>query len=70
MHPVLFCALPLAAQNFIQMSDPQFDMFTKDEGFAHETVNFEFAIVASLVLTNIDRLTDAFAISVGRGKRR
>ena len=48
MLPVLFCALPLAAQNFIQMSDPQFGMFTKDEGFANETVNFEFAIVASL----------------------
>jgi hypothetical protein len=29
MRLVLFCALPLMAQNFIQMSDPQFGMFTK-----------------------------------------
>jgi len=34
-------ALPgtLAAQTFIQMSDRQFRMYTKNEGFAHETVN-------------------------------
>jgi hypothetical protein len=34
----------LAAQTFIRMSDPQFGMYTKNEGFAHETVNFDFAI--------------------------
>jgi hypothetical protein len=38
------CAATLTAQNFIQMSDPQFGMFTKDASFEHETVNFEFAI--------------------------
>ncbi len=29
----------LAARTFIQMSDPQFGMYTKNEGFAHEAVN-------------------------------
>ena len=29
----------LAAQTFIQMSDPQFGMFTKNASFEHETVN-------------------------------
>ena len=36
-----------AAQTFIQMSDPQFGMFTSNAGFAHETVNFEFAIASA-----------------------
>src|SRR5262249_26315216 len=31
----------LPAQTFIQMSDPQFGMFTKDQDFAHETLNFD-----------------------------
>jgi hypothetical protein len=42
MKPILFTfafAATLAAQNFIQMSDPQFGMFTKDASFEHETVN-------------------------------
>jgi hypothetical protein len=29
------------------MSDPQFGMFTSNAGFAHETVNFEFAIASA-----------------------
>ena len=40
MKPILFTfafAATLAAQNFIQMSDPQFGMFTKDASFEHET---------------------------------
>jgi len=37
--PALGFAGTLAAQTFIQMSDPQFRMYTKNEGFAHETVN-------------------------------
>ena len=50
MKPILFTfafAATLAAQNFIQMSDPQFGMFTKDASFEHETVNFEFAIATA-----------------------
>jgi hypothetical protein len=41
MKPILFTfafAATLAAQNFIQMSDPQFGMFTKDASLEHETV--------------------------------
>jgi 3',5'-cyclic AMP phosphodiesterase CpdA len=48
-----------AAQTFIQMSDPQFGMFTSNKGFAHETVNFEFAIA------NANRLKPAFVIITG-----
>jgi 3',5'-cyclic AMP phosphodiesterase CpdA len=49
----------LAAQTFIQMSDPQFGMYTKNENFAHETVNFEFAIASA------NRLKPAFVIVTG-----
>ncbi len=48
-----------AAQTFIQMSDPQFGMFTSNKSFAHETVNFEFAIA------NANRLKPAFVIITG-----
>jgi len=44
----------LAAQTFIQMSDPQFGMYTKNATFEHETVNFEFAIASA------NRLKPAF----------
>jgi hypothetical protein len=40
----LACAGTLAAQTFIQTSDPQFGMFTKNASFEHETVNLGFAI--------------------------
>ena len=53
------CAATLTAQNFIQMSDPQFGMFTKDESFEHETVNFEFAIATA------NRLKPAFVVITG-----
>jgi serine/threonine-protein phosphatase CPPED1 len=49
----------LAAQTFIQMSDPQFGMFTKNASFEHETVNFEFAIA------NANRLKPAFVVITG-----
>jgi hypothetical protein len=29
------------------MSDPQFGMYTKNAGFEHEIVNFEFAIASA-----------------------
>ena len=49
----------LAAQTFIHMSDPQFGMYTKDESFEHETVNFEFAIATA------NRLKPAFVVITG-----
>jgi 3',5'-cyclic AMP phosphodiesterase CpdA len=49
----------LHAQTFIQMSDPQFGMYTKDAGFAHETTNFEFAIAT------VNRLKPAFVVITG-----
>lgn len=62
MKPILFTfafAATLATQNFIQMSDPQFGMFTKDGSFEHETVNFEFAIATA------NRLKPAFVVITG-----
>jgi DNA repair exonuclease SbcCD nuclease subunit len=49
----------LAAQTFIQMSDPQFGMYTKDKDFAQETANFEFAIATA------NRLQPAFVVITG-----
>lgn len=49
----------LAAQTFIQMSDPQFGMYTKNQGFAHETLNFDFAIATA------NRLKPAFVVVTG-----
>jgi predicted phosphodiesterase len=48
-----------AAQTFIQMSDPQFGMYTKDADFAHETANLEFAIAAA------NRVMPAFVVITG-----
>ena len=45
--PGLTCAGALAAQTLIQMSDPQFGMFTKNASSEHETVNVEFAIASA-----------------------
>ena len=60
---IVFGALVLAgalsAQTFIQMSDPQFGMFLKDEGFPHETANFDFAIASA------NRLKPAFVVITG-----
>ncbi len=44
---------------FIQMSDPQFGMFTANKSFDHETANFEFAIATA------NRLKPAFVIITG-----
>jgi len=55
----LACASALAGQTFIQMSDPQFGMFTKNAGFEHETVNLEFAIASA------NRLKPAFVVITG-----
>ncbi len=57
--PLLLCAGALNAQTFIQMSDPQFGMYSKDADFAHETANFEFAIATA------NRLKPAFVVITG-----
>ena len=49
----------LAAQTIIQMSDPQFGMYTKDKDFAQETANFEFAIATA------NRLKPDFVVITG-----
>ena len=52
-------AATLVAQTFIQMSDPQFGMYTENKGFAQETANFEFAIATA------NRLKPAFVVLTG-----
>ena len=44
---------------FVQMSDPQFGMYTDNQDFAQETANFEFAIA------NVNRLRPAFVVVTG-----
>lgn len=44
---------------FIQLSDPQFGMFTDNKDFAQETANFEFAVAT------INRLHPAFVVITG-----
>src|SRR3954471_10595688 len=44
---------------FVQLSDPQFGMFTDNKDFAQETANFEFAVAS------INRLRPAFVIITG-----
>src|SRR5215475_13013654 len=56
---ILFLSFSAYGQTFIQMSDPQFGMFSKDAEFTHETVNFEFAIASA------NRLKPAFVVITG-----
>ncbi|MBZ5607813.1 MAG: metallophosphoesterase [Acidobacteriia bacterium] len=44
---------------FLQMSDPQFGMYTSDRDFTQETANFEFAIATA------NRLKPAFVVVCG-----
>jgi len=44
---------------FIQLSDPQFGMFTANKDFVQETANFEFAVAS------INRLKPAFVVITG-----
>ncbi len=44
---------------FVQLSDPQFGMFTENKSFAQETVNFEFAVAT------VNRLRPAFVVITG-----
>lgn len=63
MRPILFLltAPLLFAQPkfFIQGSDPQFGMYTKDADFVQETANFEFFIA------NVNRLKPQFVVITG-----
>jgi D-aminopeptidase len=60
---LLVAAVPVAGQSqpwfFIQMSDPQFGMYSTDRGFEQETANFEFAIATA------NRLKPAFVVITG-----
>ncbi|MBZ5583489.1 MAG: metallophosphoesterase [Acidobacteriia bacterium] len=56
---LLAAAGALAAQTFVQMTDPQFGMFTDNKSFDHETANFEFAVAAA------NRIRPAFVIVTG-----
>ena len=44
---------------FLQLSDPQFGMFTADKDFAQETVNFEQAVA------HVNRIRPAFVVITG-----
>ena len=44
---------------FIQLTDPQFGMFTTNRNFAQETANFEFAVAT------VNRLRPAFVVITG-----
>src|SRR5689334_7130101 len=44
---------------FIQLSDPQFGMFTENTNFVQETANYEFAVAT------VNRLKPAFVIVTG-----
>ena len=52
-------AQPSAPFFFIQLSDPQFGMFSGNRDFAQETINFEFAIAT------VNRLRPAFVVITG-----
>src|ERR1035441_9867563 len=56
---LLAASLPAQPKFFIQASDPQFGMYTKDAGFAQETANFEFFIA------NVNRLKPQFVVVTG-----
>jgi len=59
---VLLFALSMGAAAqmfFIQASDPQFGMYTKDADFRQETANWEF------VIANVNRLHPSFLIVTG-----
>ena len=60
---LVWIATPVGAQDgaffFIQLSDPQFGMFTADKSFTQETANFEFAVAT------INRLRPAFVVITG-----
>jgi len=61
---LIISAWPVAAEShsawfFAVLSDPQFGMYAKDQNFAQETANFEFAIA------NLNRLHPRFVVICG-----
>ena len=56
---VLSSAVRAQSTFFIQMSDPQFGMYTSNGGFAQETANLQFAIATA------NRLHPAFVVITG-----
>jgi serine/threonine-protein phosphatase CPPED1 len=56
---VLLASKVQPAGFFLQMSDPQFGMYTENRDFAQETVNFEFAIATA------NRLRPKFVVICG-----
>jgi 3',5'-cyclic AMP phosphodiesterase CpdA len=54
-----FCAGQQSPFFFVQMSDPQFGMYSKDEGFEQEQANLAFAVAA------VNRWRPAFVIVTG-----
>ena len=60
---LLIVVAPVRSQGgaffFIQLSDPQFGMYTADKEFAQETANFEFAVAT------VNRLKPAFVVITG-----
>ena len=56
-------AAPVRTQSgaffFVQLSDPQFGMYSADKEFAQETANFEFAVAT------VNRLKPAFVVITG-----
>lgn len=70
LHPLFICVVALLAGVrtttlaadpffFIQLTDPQFGMFTENADFAQETANLEFAVAT------VNRLRPAFVIVTG-----
>ena len=55
----LVCVAQPQPYFFIQMSDPQFGMYTDNRGFEQETNNFEFAVATA------NRLKPAFVVITG-----
>ena len=53
------CARAAEPFFFVQLSDPQFGMFTDNQSFAQETANFEFAVAT------VNRLRPAFVVITG-----
>ena len=60
---VILLAAPVRTQSgafiFIQLSDPQFGMYSADKEFSQETANFEFAVAT------VNRLRPAFVVITG-----
>lgn len=59
LHILVTLLLAADPLTFIQMSDPQFGMYTENKSFEQETANFEFALATA------NRLKPAFVVVTG-----